>query len=94
MTKLGNDFMNTVVFNKIYENGQLDFSNSSGGARTTSISSVLSTIYHHPITLIGVGYDELRDMGGGRMCRFSISTSRYRNNIIFYFIRILFLSGI
>ena len=65
MTKLGNDFMNTVVFNKIYENGQLDFSNSSGGARTTSISSVLSTIYHHPITLIGVGYDELRDMGVG-----------------------------
>ena len=65
MTKLGNDFMNTVVFNKIYENGQLDFSNSSGGARTTSISSVLSTIYHHPTTLIGVGYDELRDMGVG-----------------------------
>lgn len=65
MTELGNDFMNTVIFNKIYENGQLDFSNSSGGARTISISSVLSTIYHHPITLIGVGYDELRNMGEG-----------------------------
>lgn len=65
MTKLGNDFMNTVVFQKIFENGQLDFSNNSGGARTISISSVLSTIAHHPITLIGVGYDELRNMGVG-----------------------------
>lgn len=63
MTKLGNEFMNTVVFHKIYANGQLDFSLNSGGARTISISSVLTTIYNHPITLIGVGYDELHNMG-------------------------------
>ena len=62
-TELGSEFLNTVVFHKIYANGQLDFSLSSGGARTISISSVLSTIYHHPITLVGVGYDELRNMG-------------------------------
>ena len=64
-TKVGSEFMNTVIFHKIYANGQLDFSLSSGGARTISISSVLSTIYHHPITLVGVGYDELRNMGVG-----------------------------
>lgn len=63
MTKLGNEFMNTVVFHKIYANGQLDFSLNSGGARTISISSVLTTVYNHPITLIGVGYDELHNMG-------------------------------
>lgn len=65
MTELGHDFMNTVVFHKIYENGQLDFSNNSGGARVISINSVLDIIYNHPITLIGVGYDELRKMGVG-----------------------------
>lgn len=43
MTKLGNEFMNTVVFHKIYANGQL-ISLNSGGARTISISSVLT--YH------------------------------------------------
>ena len=63
MTKLGHEFMNTVVFHKIYANGQLDFSLNSGGARTISISSVLTTVYNHPITLIGVGYDELHNMG-------------------------------
>mgnify|MGYP003179602300 FL=1 len=62
-TKLGNDFINTAVYDKIYENGQLDLSNKSGGARTASIIGVLSTIYHHPITLFGVGYDELQKMG-------------------------------
>ena len=45
-TELGSEFLNTVVFHKIYANGQLDFSLSSGGARTISISSVL--IYHIP----------------------------------------------
>lgn len=62
-TKLGNDFINTAVYDKIYENGQLDLSNKSGGARTASIIGVLSTIYHHPITLFGVGYDELQKWG-------------------------------
>ena len=62
-TKLGNDFINIAVYDKIYENGQLDLSNKSGGARTASIIGVLSTIYHHPITLFGVGYDELQKMG-------------------------------
>ena len=63
MTKLGNDFINTAIFDKIYENGQLDLSNKSGGVRTASIIGVLSTIYHHPITLFGIGYDELSNIG-------------------------------
>ena len=62
-TKLGNDFINTAVYDKIYENGQLNLSNKSGGARTASITGVLSTIYHHPIALFGIGYDELQKMG-------------------------------
>lgn len=62
-TKLGNDFINTAIFDKIYENGQLNLSNNTGGARTASIIGVLSTIYHHPITLFGIGYDELNNMG-------------------------------
>ena len=62
-TDLGQDFMNTAVYDKIYEEGQVDFSNKSGRARTESIAGVLMTIENNPATLWGVGYDRLNDMG-------------------------------
>lgn len=62
-TDLGQDFMNTAVYDKIYNEGQIDLSNKSGGARTESISGVLMTIANDPATLWGVGYDRLNDMG-------------------------------
>ena len=62
-TDLGQDFMNTAVYDKIYEEGQVDLSNKSGRARTESISGVLMTIENNPTTLWGVGYDRLNDMG-------------------------------
>lgn len=62
-TDLGRDFMNTAVYDKIYDGGQLDLSGKSGGARTESISGVLMTIENNSATLWGVGYDRLNDMG-------------------------------
>lgn len=62
-TDLGHDFMNTAVYDKIYEGGQVDLSNKSGGARTASIFGVLMTIENEPSTLWGIGYDKLNDMG-------------------------------
>lgn len=62
-TDIGQDFMNTAVYDKIYNEGQIDLSNKSGGARTESISGVLMTIANVPATLWGVGYDRLNDMG-------------------------------
>lgn len=62
-TDLGQDFMNTALYDKIYEEGQVDLSNKSGRARTESISGVLMTIENNPSTLWGVGYDRLNDMG-------------------------------
>ena len=79
---------------KFTQNGQLDFSLNSGGARTISISSVLTTVYNHPITLIGVGYDELHNMGVEGCAGFSLPTSRRRNNVIFHIIWLLFPSSI
>lgn len=62
-TDLGQDFMNTAVYDKVYDGGKVDFSNKSGAARTESILGVLKTITDSPITLWGVGYDELDNMG-------------------------------
>lgn len=57
------DFMNMAVYDKVYDNGKVDFASKTGRARTESISGVLKTIADSPITLWGVGYDELNNMG-------------------------------
>ena len=62
-TDVGQDFMNMAVYDKVYDNGKVDFASKTGGARTESISGVLKTIADSPITLWGVGYDELNNMG-------------------------------
>ena len=62
ITPLGRDFITTAVFNKIYgaeKRTTINLSQGTAGARTQSIQDFFTEIEKEPLSLMGIGYDEI-----------------------------------
>ena len=59
-TQPGREFFSRVIGNKLFVSGQLDLNQNTSAARMASIYSVITYIKNNPISIFGIGYENLQ----------------------------------